>query len=115
MKRDWNLVREILLAVGNSKPLPCSDDNDEASYHIALLLESHIEWGSEGLVLTLRGKKLFDAIQNKEAFDRAVGKIESCGIGVSEPILLKILANPDREFSKEWILEKAFESLVVFA
>lgn len=90
MKRNWNLVREILLKVGNRKPLAYSDDNDEVNYHIGLLLENHIESGDSGLILTPRGKKLFAAIQDKRVFDNAVATIQSNKFCVTEDLLLML-------------------------
>lgn len=90
MRREWNLVREILVKVGSGEPLAYGEYDNKLNYHIRLLLENHIQLVGSGLFLTPRGRELFTAIQDERVFNNAMATLQSHNFGVTEDLLIAL-------------------------
>lgn len=84
MKRDWDLIREILIAVEDTSRLTANSiasyDAETVSYHIQLLNQSNLVRNN---LLTWEGHEFLDKIRQQSAWNRIKGTIKNKGLDLS--------------------------------
>ncbi len=104
MKRDMDLIRLLLLEVGDVKEVDLSSyTNDQILYHSALLIESKycrgfVLRGNDGqlhganiIALKWKGHNLLDAGRDEEIWEKVKEKISIAGGAYTMGILLDML------------------------
>lgn len=107
LRRDWDTVREILLAIESSESgvrAADFDNEDEANYHMNLLIQGGIVEGQCVLSkthirscrlkgMTWRGHELLDQIRHKSAWQRIKQAASDNGVSLTVEIIAKLATN----------------------
>jgi len=95
MKRDMNIVRDLLLKIeADEEP---NYHEDTILYHINLLYEAHLIEGTQtrggwdGLRLTWEGHDFLDAAREDKVWRKALDKLGSAAASVSFTVLKTLL------------------------
>ncbi len=109
MKRDWDLIRALLLEIealepGHSLLARCIDEHslESVSYHLHLMEQAALveckelhEWNSEpsrvAVALTLQGHDLLDSIRDEDAWQAKKGMLLARQGAISYEALRKII------------------------
>lgn len=92
MKRDWNLIRTLLLKLENGDTFPGFDDysDEEVGYHFKLLVPDYVST-EDGIALTERGNELLNALRDERKYKLAMKEIESRGLGPFSELLVDLI------------------------
>jgi len=115
MKRDMDLVREMLLAVEECERFDGPGtmeiegrDESEVTYHVKLLRQAGLlevlppssnpygaSWSVIGL--TWQGHEFLDAARNDTTWRKALGILQRAGVGATKELLVPLLLNLGRQ------------------
>ena len=108
MKRDWDLVRELLFEVEQqcSSGAPIADgqiklegrSDEEISYHLRILIDAGLVQGTEQKYLqvevrrlTWEGHEFLDAARDDSRWNRAMETSSKAGAGMAFQLLKELL------------------------
>ena len=87
MKRNWDLVRALLIRVKDDDTSVISNYSDEeVGFHFKLLVPDYI-LTEDGIGLTPKGLELCDELRDERKYNLAMKEIEAAGFGASTEIL----------------------------
>lgn len=97
MRRDWELVREILIAVASGGCVSLIESSlpskrKEQLEHVRLLLDAGYIFKSRsgGLLLTWNGHELLDAIREDGVWDKLKELVQAAGVGMTTDIVVTL-------------------------
>lgn len=113
MKRDWRLVRKMLLAAESTDPgnsfghRDVGTDVDERvfEFHAKIMNDAGL-WGkpySGGFVgsgLSWHGHDIVDHFRDEDAFEAALKRIDDAGLGQCEELLCRVISDELRKKRK---------------
>lgn len=93
MKRDWRLIRNLLMKVeDNSISYSPSSSAGLVIYHLKLLSDGgFIEKTLDDYWLQWRGAELLESLRNEQTFESAMKLIDERGLGATEEILVALI------------------------
>lgn len=91
MKRNWDLVRALLIRLKDNDTSVISDYGDEeVGYHFKLLVPGYVST-EDGIKLTDRGNELLDILRDERKYKLAMQEIEANGGGVTTEVLVGLI------------------------
>lgn len=92
MKRNWDLIRLLLLKFENGDTFPGFDNYSDQTvgYHFKLLVPDYV-LTEDGIKLTERGKELLNVLRDERKYKLAMQEIEAAGGGATTEVLIGLI------------------------
>ncbi len=93
MKRDWTLIRKLLLGVESNSINPFKEyTQEQVEYHLYLLSDGgFIEDSTGAYRFRWRGVELLDSLRDEQTFNKVMTEIEERGIGLATEVLVGLI------------------------